>query len=68
MRNEVIRKEPKISEIKDVRSKYKRNWINHLERKDNTRLPNTPQEKMATRRCRNTSKDIIHGGRRKRRR
>jgi len=36
--NEVIRKELEISGIKDVRLKYKQNWINHLERMDNTRL------------------------------
>jgi len=28
-----------ISGIQDVRLKYKQNWINHLERMDNTRLP-----------------------------
>jgi hypothetical protein len=39
MRSEVIRKELKISGIQDVKSKYKQNWINHLERMDNTRLP-----------------------------
>ena len=39
IRKEVIRKELKISGIKDVKSKYKQNWINHLERMDNTRLP-----------------------------
>jgi hypothetical protein len=39
--SEVIRKELKISGIHDVRSKYsyKQNWISHLERMDNTRLP-----------------------------
>ena len=37
--NEVIRKELKISGTQDVKSKYKQNWINHLERMDNTRLP-----------------------------
>ena len=37
--NEVIRKEIDISGIQDVKSKYKQNWINHLERLDNTRLP-----------------------------
>ena len=37
--NEVIRKELEISGIQDVRLKYKQNWINHLERLDNTRLP-----------------------------
>ena len=36
---EVIRKELEISGIQDVRSKHKQNWINHLERMDNTRLP-----------------------------
>ena len=39
IRSEVIRKEPKIYGIQDVRLKYKQNWINHLERVDNTRLP-----------------------------
>ena len=38
-RSEVIRKELEISGIQDVRSKRKQNWINHLERMDNTRLP-----------------------------
>jgi hypothetical protein len=37
--SEVIRKELEFSGIKDVRSKHKQNWINHLERIDNTRLP-----------------------------
>jgi hypothetical protein len=41
IRSEVI-KELKISGIQDVRSKHKQNWINHLERLDNTRLPSTP--------------------------
>jgi len=39
IRSEVIRKEIGISGIQDVRLKYKQNWINHLERMDNTRLP-----------------------------
>jgi len=39
IRSEVIRKELEISGIQDVRSKCKQNWINHLERMDNTRLP-----------------------------
>jgi hypothetical protein len=39
IRNEVIRKELEISGIQDVRSRHKQNWINHLERMDNTRLP-----------------------------
>jgi len=71
IRSEVIRKELEISGIQDVRLKYKQNWINHLERTDNTRLPKhafnykpwTPQETMEMRRCRNSSKDLIHGGR-----
>jgi len=77
IRSEVIRKELEISGIQDVRAKYKQNWINHLERTDSTRLPKhklqtqrkkrswTPQETMATRRCRNRSSDLIHGGRRR---
>jgi hypothetical protein len=40
IRSEVIRKELEISGIQDVRPKHKQNWINHLERMDNTRLPN----------------------------
>jgi len=39
IRSEVIRKELEISGIQDVRIEYKENWINHLERMDNTRLP-----------------------------
>ena len=39
IRSEVIRKELETSGIQDVRSKHKQNWINHLERMDNTRLP-----------------------------
>jgi SpoVK/Ycf46/Vps4 family AAA+-type ATPase len=39
IRSEVIRKELEISGIQDVRPKYKQNWINHLERMDNTRIP-----------------------------
>ena len=39
IRSEVVRKELEISGIQDVRSKHKQNWINHLERMDNTRLP-----------------------------
>jgi hypothetical protein len=38
-RNEVIRKELNISGIQAVRYKHKQNWISHLERMDNTRLP-----------------------------
>ena len=36
IRTEVIRKELEISGIQDVRLKYKHNWINHLERMDDT--------------------------------
>jgi len=32
-------KELEIHGIKDVRTTYKQNWINHLERTDNNRLP-----------------------------
>jgi len=39
IRSEVVRKELEISGIQDVRFKHKQNWINHLERMDNTRLP-----------------------------
>ena len=39
IRSEDIRQELEISGIQDVRLKYKQNWINHLERMDNTRLP-----------------------------
>jgi len=37
--SEVTRKELEISGIQDVRLKYRQNWINHIERTDNTRLP-----------------------------
>jgi len=74
MRSEVIRKELEISGIQDVRSKHKQNWINHLERMDNTRLPKhalnqKPREKRDRGRprkrcqCRNSSIDLIHGER-----
>jgi hypothetical protein len=36
IRRKVIRKELEISGIQDVRSKHKQNWIDHLERMDNT--------------------------------
>ena len=39
VRSEIIRKELEIPGIQDVRTKHKQNWINHLERMDNTRLP-----------------------------
>jgi len=39
IRSKVIRKELQISGIQDMRSKHKQNWINHLKRMDNTRLP-----------------------------
>ena len=37
IRSEDIRQEIEMSGIQDVR--YKQNWINHLDRTDNTRLP-----------------------------
>jgi len=37
--SEVIRKELEIFGIQDVRLKYKQNWINHLERMNNARIP-----------------------------
>jgi len=39
IRSEVIEQELEISGIQDVGLKYKQNWINHVERMDNTRLP-----------------------------
>jgi hypothetical protein len=39
IRSEIIRKELEISGIQAVSTKHKQNWINHLERMDNTRLP-----------------------------
>jgi len=77
IRSENIRKELEIPGIQDVRTKYKQNWINHLERMDNNRLPKRalnynpqgrrnrgrPRKKMAMRRCRNRSNDLIRGRR-----
>jgi hypothetical protein len=39
IRSDVVTKELEISGIQDVRSKHKQNWINHLKRMDNTKLP-----------------------------
>jgi len=39
IRSKDIRQELEISGVKHVRFKYKQNWISHLERMDNTRLP-----------------------------
>ena len=39
IRSEIIRKELEIPGIHDVGTKYKQNWINHLERMDKNRLP-----------------------------
>jgi len=39
IRSDDIRKELEISGTQGVRLKYKQNWINHLERMDNARLP-----------------------------
>jgi len=38
-RSQDIRQKLEISGIQDVRLKYKKNWTDHLERMDNTRLP-----------------------------
>ena len=75
--SEIIRKELEISAIQDVRLKYKQNWINRLERTDNTRLPKhalnykprgrrdrgRPRKRWQTCPCRNGSRDLMHGGR-----
>ena len=75
IRSEVIRKELEISGIQDVRLKYKQNWIKHLERMDNTRLPKhalncKPRRRRDRGRPRKRwqcidagSNDLIHGGR-----
>jgi hypothetical protein len=76
IRSEVIRKEIEISRIQDVRSKYKQNWINNLERMDTIRLPKhafnyKPRGRRHRRRPRkqwqrvdaDRSVDLIHGGR-----
>jgi DNA polymerase/3'-5' exonuclease PolX len=39
IRSDVIMKELKISGIQGVSTKHEQNWIKHLERTDNTRLP-----------------------------
>jgi hypothetical protein len=39
IRIEAIRNELEIYGIKEVISKHKKNWINHLERTDNFRIP-----------------------------
>ena len=39
IRSEITRRELEIPGTQDVNTKYKQNWINHLERMDNTRLP-----------------------------
>jgi hypothetical protein len=68
--SEVIRKELEISGIQDVRLKYKQNWINHLERMDNTRLPKHALNYKSRGRKRwqwfdagTRSNDLIRGGR-----
>jgi uncharacterized Fe-S cluster-containing protein len=52
IRSEVIRKELEIFGIQDMKLKYKQNWINHLERMDNTRLPKHANYKPRGRRDR----------------
>jgi hypothetical protein len=39
LRSESIRKELRISGIQEVSTKHKQNWINRLERMNNTRFP-----------------------------
>ena len=39
IRSEIIRKELEIPGIQEVRTKYKQNWINHLETMDKNGLP-----------------------------
>jgi len=39
IRSEDIGQELEISGIQDVKLKYKQNWVNHLERMDNARIP-----------------------------
>jgi hypothetical protein len=41
IRSEIIRNELEIYGIQEVRSKYKQNWINHLERKTTPDFRNT---------------------------
>ena len=76
IRSEIIRKELQIPGIQDVRTKYKQNSINHLQRMDNNRLPkHALNYKPRGRRDRGRprkgwqlsmpeqSNDLIHGGR-----
>jgi hypothetical protein len=39
IRSEIIRKDLEISGTQDARTKHKQNWINHLRRMDDTRVP-----------------------------
>jgi len=39
IRSEIVRKELEIPGIQDIRTKYKQNWIIHLERMENNRPP-----------------------------
>ena len=71
------RKELEISGIQDVRAKYKQNWIKHLERLDNTRLPKhvlnykprgrrdrgCPRKRWQRVDAGTGQRDLIHGGR-----
>jgi hypothetical protein len=63
IRSEVIRKELQISAIQDVKTKHTQNWINHLQRTDNTRLPKhalnyNPRGRRDRGRPRNRSNDL----------
>ena len=77
VKSEVIRKELEISGIQDVRMKCKQNWINHLERTDNPRLPKhalnykprrrrghgRPRKRWQCVDARNSPNELIRGGR-----
>jgi len=39
IRSKIIRKLLEIPGVQDVRTKCKQNWINHLERMDNNKIP-----------------------------
>jgi len=82
IRSEIIRTELEIPGTQNVRTKYKQNWINRLERIDNNRLPKhalnykprrrrdrgRPRKRWQCVDAGNRSNDLLHGGRRRRRR
>jgi len=62
IRSEIIRKELENPGIEDVRTKYKQNWINHLQRMGNNRLPKCAlNHKPQGRSDCNRLNDLIHG-------